>query len=164
MSTKVLNAVLIGILSCLSLSLGGCAAAVPLVAGIGPGVMGAVVGHKQAVSMSQSDADTATYVLPSATTADVFVRNVREIAGSAGFNLVSASSSPAPNGTTTMLMLTKQEHFGLFNNAFISLNVTLQPDDRAVNISSTVRGSKNEKPDAVIGEFKKALAAKYKST
>lgn len=158
---KTVSAVSIVTLSFISLSLGGCA--IPIIAGVAPGLMGAVVGHEQAVSMSQSDADTASYVLPSQTSADMFVHNVREIANGDGFSVLSASSAPTPSGMMTMMMLTKQKHFGLFNNASILLNVTLQPDGRAVSISSTVRGSKDEKPDGVIKSFKKSLAEKFKT-
>lgn len=147
------------------LSLGGCYSAAGIIAQeAAPSLIGGVVGQAQASSMATSDADTAKYVLPSQITAEAFVHDVRTIASSTGFSIMSASSVPMPNGTMTMMMLSKHAHFGLFENAYISLSVTLQPDGTTVDISSTVHGSKKATPDAVIGEFKKALAAKYKST
>ncbi len=141
--------------------LDGCAVA-PMLAGV-PGIMGAVAGHEQASSLSESDADTVNYTLPKQMATETFVRDVRDTATATGFSVLSASSFPAPGGTMMMMILSKHHSTGLFSDTFITLNITLQPDGRTMNISSSVRGGKDVKPGAVISDFRKSFEEKSKT-
>ncbi len=150
------------LLFCLVLPLGGCAGAL-IAAEAAPGLMGGVMGGMQSSSLSISDADTAKYVLPVQTTAEIFVRDVRDTATANGFSVTSASSSPMPGGTMTLITLSKQHRSGLFTNTFISLMITLAPDGRTINFNSSVHGSKDVTQGAVISDFQKKLEEKFAS-